>query len=138
MLFRSVKINCTDPYLPMTIIKVPVYGKRCRHIQSFDLETFIRMNGRMKLWNCPHCIEKVFDLEVDTYFEALLSAIQNFSTNIPEIAVDQNGNFKINNEFNVVYETDKFVINKLNDSILFPISTSREHSKPTKNSISLV
>ena len=57
----SVKINCTDPYLPMTIIKVPVYGKRCRHIQSFDLETFIRMNGRMKLWNCPHCIEKVFD-----------------------------------------------------------------------------
>ena len=107
-----IKVPCTDPYLPGTMMTTPVYGKRCKHLQSFDLERFVRMNGRMNLWKCPYCFEKAFELEVDTYYETLLKAIKEADISNPEITVDCNGHFHINNTYKAIFQDNKLLITK--------------------------
>lgn len=108
----DVELPCSDPYLPGTPMKIPVYSKCCKHLQSFDLERFITMNSKMKLWKCPHCYEKALELVVDTYFEQLLAVIQPLNLSLPKIKVDQDGNFTINDDIKVKYAGGKLSIAK--------------------------
>jgi hypothetical protein len=47
-------ISLRDPlsFLP---IKVPARGRHCRHIQCFDLQTYVDMNQVQPTWKCPIC-----------------------------------------------------------------------------------
>eukprot|EP00826_Nyctotherus_ovalis_P064054 TRINITY_DN9391_c0_g1_i2.p1 TRINITY_DN9391_c0_g1~~TRINITY_DN9391_c0_g1_i2.p1 ORF type:complete len:522 (+),score=95.29 TRINITY_DN9391_c0_g1_i2:682-2247(+) len=108
----NIELPCSDPYLPGTPMKIPVYSKCCKHLQNFDLERFITMNSKMKLWKCPHCFEKALELVVDTYFEQLLNVIQPLNLSLPKIKVDQNGNFTINDDIKVKYAEGKLSIAK--------------------------
>ena len=36
-------------------IRLPVRGSDCKHIQCFDLESFLRMNCDRPSWCCPVC-----------------------------------------------------------------------------------
>lgn len=126
-----IQVPCTDPYLPETMMQTPVYGKRCKHLQSFDLERFVRMNGRMSLWKCPYCFEKAFELEVDTYYEALLVSIKSLNIRSPEISVDRHGTFTINN-YTAVFDNHKFTITKTDSG---SEGECREEAKGKKESL---
>ena len=107
---NTLELPCTDPYLPGTMMRTPVYSKVCKHLQCFDLERFIKMNERMKRWTCPHCSEKAIELIVNTYLEALLVTIRPLDLDIPKIVVDRDGDFKVNDTCRIKYINGKFLL----------------------------
>lgn len=109
---NDIELSCSDPYLPGTLMNIPVYSKRCKHLASFDLERYVRMNQKMRLWKCPHCFEKALDLVVDSYFEQLLVAIRPLNLSLPKIQVDKNGVFTIDGKISIKYMDGKFLFTK--------------------------
>ena len=51
-LFSKVSLRC-----PLTFrrIAVPARGHECRHIQCFDLESYLKLNCEKGVWKCPVC-----------------------------------------------------------------------------------
>lgn len=50
----SVKISLKCP-ITFRRITLPARGHECRHIQCFDLESYLQMNAERGLWRCPVC-----------------------------------------------------------------------------------
>ena len=52
----KIQINLYDPYT-WDLIKTPVRGHKCNHVQCFDLKVFISfmMATRNRTWKCPLC-----------------------------------------------------------------------------------
>ena len=50
--FFKVSLRC-----PLTFrrIAVPARGHECRHIQCFDLESYLKLNCEKGVWKCPVC-----------------------------------------------------------------------------------
>eukprot|EP00928_Gymnodinium_smaydae_P090831 TRINITY_DN7454_c1_g1_i7.p1 TRINITY_DN7454_c1_g1~~TRINITY_DN7454_c1_g1_i7.p1 ORF type:complete len:833 (+),score=176.08 TRINITY_DN7454_c1_g1_i7:168-2666(+) len=66
---------------PITLakIEVPARGRKCRHLQSFDLKGYVQSNSRMEninlRWRCPVCHLKLLppkDLFIDTFLLNIL------------------------------------------------------------------
>ena len=49
---QKVSLRC-----PLTFkrISLPARGHECRHIQCFDLESYLKLNCEKGLWKCPVC-----------------------------------------------------------------------------------
>jgi len=67
---------------PITLerIKTPARGKKCRHLQCFDLEAYLVSNQRIaafnKRWRCPVCdlnVKPPNDLIIDAYHLKILA-----------------------------------------------------------------
>jgi len=107
---EAIDIPCCDPFLPETMMTLPGFGEKCKHIQCFDIANYVKMNERARMWKCPHCSVKTYVFTIDTYMEALLNAIKALKFGIPKILVDKNGIFNINNTHQAEYVNGKFII----------------------------
>lgn len=50
----SMKVSLRCP-LALTRIEIPVKGRRCQHVQCFDLSTFLEYARRSSKFDCPVC-----------------------------------------------------------------------------------
>lgn len=50
----SMKVSLRCP-LALTRIRTPVKGKRCQHVQCFDLQNFLEYSRRSSKFDCPVC-----------------------------------------------------------------------------------
>uniref|UniRef100_A0A3B4B6W7 SP-RING-type domain-containing protein n=1 Tax=Periophthalmus magnuspinnatus TaxID=409849 RepID=A0A3B4B6W7_9GOBI len=69
-------------------IQLPARGHDCRHIQCFDLESYLQLNCERGTWRCPVCNKTALleGLEVDQYMLAILIYVQN--SEYEEISID--------------------------------------------------
>ncbi|XP_043940162.1 zinc finger MIZ domain-containing protein 2 isoform X1 [Protopterus annectens] len=60
-------------------IQLPARGHDCRHIQCFDLESYLQLNCERGTWRCPVCNKTALleGLEVDQYMLGILIYIHN-------------------------------------------------------------
>eukprot|EP01119_Soliformovum_irregulare_P005502 TRINITY_DN17259_c0_g1_i1.p1 TRINITY_DN17259_c0_g1~~TRINITY_DN17259_c0_g1_i1.p1 ORF type:complete len:362 (+),score=52.03 TRINITY_DN17259_c0_g1_i1:2-1087(+) len=69
---QQISLKC-----PLTLgrIGTPVRGDQCRHIQCFDLESYLSINRKSPKFQCPVCSQDAqFDqLRIDSYFLRLLA-----------------------------------------------------------------
>ncbi|KAJ3386608.1 E3 SUMO-protein ligase pias1, partial [Chytriomyces hyalinus] len=61
---------------PISLVRMstPGRGKKCNHVQSFDLETFIQMNEKKDIWKCPVCARQIKcpDISIDALVLGLM------------------------------------------------------------------
>ncbi|ELR59170.1 Zinc finger MIZ domain-containing protein 2, partial [Bos mutus] len=75
-------------------IQLPARGHDCRHIQCFDLESYLQLNCERGTWRCPVCNKTALleGLEVDQYMLGILIYIQN--SDFEEITIDPTCSWK--------------------------------------------
>ena len=64
----------TDP-ISKVRIKYPVRGKKCEHLQCFDLQTYLNSNIHCKKWQCPYCGKSTLTLRHCPLTEIILKQI---------------------------------------------------------------
>uniref|UniRef100_A0A1A7YW67 SP-RING-type domain-containing protein n=1 Tax=Iconisemion striatum TaxID=60296 RepID=A0A1A7YW67_9TELE len=69
-------------------IQLPARGHDCRHIQCFDLESYLQLNCERGTWRCPVCNKTALleGLEVDQYMLGILVYVHN--SDYEEITID--------------------------------------------------
>lgn len=88
---QKVSLRCPVTYKR---IGLPARGHDCRHIQCFDLESYLKLNCEKGCWKCPVCNKPALleGLEIDQY---MWSVLQNqMCTDCDEIQFDQAANMK--------------------------------------------
>ena len=60
------------------MIEYPVRGVACRHLQCFDLRTFLSLtfSSSSRLWKCPFCQKEVQRLLLDKYQLEMLGRLR--------------------------------------------------------------
>uniref|UniRef100_A0A667WTU5 Zinc finger, MIZ-type containing 2 n=1 Tax=Myripristis murdjan TaxID=586833 RepID=A0A667WTU5_9TELE len=83
----SIKV-CLKCPITFRRIQLPARGHDCRHIQCFDLESYLQLNCERGTWRCPVCNKTALleGLEVDQYMLGILVYIQN--SDYEEITID--------------------------------------------------
>ncbi|RXN08943.1 zinc finger MIZ domain-containing 1 isoform X5 [Labeo rohita] len=80
-----ISLNC-----PITFrrIQLPARGHDCKHVQCFDLESYLELNCERGTWRCPVCNKAALleGLEVDQYMWGILNALQN--SEFEEVTID--------------------------------------------------
>ncbi|XP_048474705.1 zinc finger MIZ domain-containing protein 1-like [Rhincodon typus] len=81
----KVSLKCPITYRQ---IQLPARGHDCKHIQCFDLESYLQLNCDRGTWRCPVCTKTAVleGLEIDQYMWGILAAIQN--TEFEEVTID--------------------------------------------------
>ncbi|KAH7725073.1 Pias4 protein [Aphelenchoides avenae] len=88
-------------------IEVPARSVNCKHLQCFDLATYLRERDRKELvgdsltdkcsvyWNCPICSEpaELHQLRVDGYFKSILKAYADLRI-VEEVEILSDGNHR--------------------------------------------
>ncbi|XP_051523836.1 zinc finger MIZ domain-containing protein 1-like isoform X2 [Myxocyprinus asiaticus] len=69
-------------------IQLPARGHDCRHVQCFDLESYLELNCERGTWRCPVCNKTALleGLEVDQYMWGILNALQ--TSEFEEVTID--------------------------------------------------
>jgi len=71
----STAVQLKDP-LSFCRIQIPVKTVKCKHVQCFDLSTFIQYCERNGIWYCPCCPSKpglsIDDVYLDQFFLSIL------------------------------------------------------------------
>jgi hypothetical protein len=68
-LMKKLSLKCP---ISLSRIKIPVRGKHCKHVQCFDLRSFVEENS----WICPCCNSSILDLRmlvVDPFYLVIVS-----------------------------------------------------------------
>ncbi|PVD39460.1 hypothetical protein C0Q70_02091 [Pomacea canaliculata] len=75
-------------------ISLPARGHDCKHIQCFDLESYLQLNCERGTWRCPVCNKTALleGLEIDQYIWAILTNLS--STEFEEVTIDQAASWK--------------------------------------------
>ncbi|CDW81262.1 miz zinc finger family protein [Stylonychia lemnae] len=77
-------------------IKYAARGELCRHLECFDLETYVNMNHQHKRWKCPSCNKRAHSLMIDSYFSQIVDLMNNLKQSDPytkdKIQIDSNLN----------------------------------------------
>ncbi|KAM6902988.1 zinc finger MIZ domain-containing protein 2 [Xenentodon cancila] len=83
----AIKVSLKCP-ITFRRIQLPARGHDCRHIQCFDLESYLQLNCERGTWRCPVCNKTALleGLEVDQYMLGILVYIQN--ADYEEITID--------------------------------------------------
>ncbi|XP_042339000.1 zinc finger MIZ domain-containing protein 2-like, partial [Plectropomus leopardus] len=73
----AIKVSLKCP-ITFRRIQLPARGHDCRHIQCFDLESYLQLNCERGTWRCPVCNKTALleGLEVDQYMLGILVYIQ--------------------------------------------------------------
>ncbi|XP_022250299.1 zinc finger MIZ domain-containing protein 1-like isoform X2 [Limulus polyphemus] len=87
----KVSLKCPITFKRVTL---PARGQDCKHIQCFDLESYLQMNCERGAWRCPVCNKTAYleGLEVDQYVWAILTNLTN--SDIDEVTVDATASWK--------------------------------------------
>ena len=82
----QVLLNCPLTFKRMTL---PARGHDCKHLQCFDLETYLKYNGEKGSWKCPVCNKPapLEGLEVDQFTWSILQTPR--FAEAEEVMVDQ-------------------------------------------------
>ncbi|RCI02975.1 hypothetical protein CU098_006570 [Rhizopus stolonifer] len=73
----SIKLSLKCP-VSLTKMKKPVKGDGCKHIDCFDLYSYLSLNTAiLSNWLCPHCSKSCTSLNLkhDLFFESLLNSL---------------------------------------------------------------
>lgn len=105
----KVMLKCPITFKKITL---PARGHDCKHIQCFDLESYLQLNCERGSWRCPVC-KYVFGcffwkfffnvwfyskpaqlegLEVDQYMWGILNTLVN--SDVDEVTIDSSANWK--------------------------------------------
>jgi hypothetical protein len=80
----STPVQLKDP-LSFCRIKIPVKTVKCKHLQCFDLSTFVQYCERNGIWYCPCCPSKpglsIDDVYVDQFFMNMIKDASDHDTN---------------------------------------------------------
>ncbi|XP_053510790.1 zinc finger MIZ domain-containing protein 2 isoform X5 [Artibeus jamaicensis] len=89
----AIKVSLKCP-ITFRRIQLPARGHDCRHIQCFDLESYLQLNCERGTWRCPVCNKTALleGLEVDQYMLGILTYIQN--SDHEEITIDPTCSWK--------------------------------------------
>ncbi|XP_053856733.1 zinc finger MIZ domain-containing protein 2 isoform X2 [Vidua macroura] len=89
----AIKVSLKCP-ITFRRIQLPARGHDCRHIQCFDLESYLQLNCERGTWRCPVCNKTALleGLEVDQYMLGILIYIQN--SEHEEITIDPTCSWK--------------------------------------------
>ncbi|KAI1701725.1 MIZ/SP-RING zinc finger domain-containing protein [Ditylenchus destructor] len=75
-------------------IRIPVRYESCRHLQCFDLKTFLKMKTKRNFLHCPICNTEVskelVGLRIDKFFENILLQIGDST----EVEILRDGSFR--------------------------------------------
>ena len=90
---RVIKVGLKCPITSQRIT-LPAQGHDCKHIQCFDLESYLKINCEHNQWRCPVCTKLVIleCLETDWYIWSILEKLT--STDTDKVIVDQKANWK--------------------------------------------
>ncbi|CEG35093.1 sumo ligase [Plasmopara halstedii] len=93
--------------LGLCVIDLPARGIHCKHLQCFDLKTFILFckKARSKAWRCTVCHQfiKASDLRIDPYLKKLLIEVQG-EEDLEEVEIFPDGSWKRRLEEDLVAE----------------------------------
>ncbi|NXY00079.1 ZMIZ2 protein, partial [Centropus bengalensis] len=89
----AIKVSLKCP-ITFRRIQLPARGHDCRHVQCFDLESYLQLNCERGTWRCPVCNKTALleGLEVDQYMLGILIYIQN--SEHEEITIDPTCSWK--------------------------------------------
>ena len=87
----KVPLKCPITFRRITL---PARGHDCKHIQCFDLESYLQLNCERGSWRCPVCSKTALleGLEIDQYVWSILNNLQ--STEFEEVTIDQTASWK--------------------------------------------
>lgn len=92
----QMKLNLLDP-IDFQLIKTPCRGRLCSHYNCFSLETFVTItkDSNPRKWRCPICRKPCYEFLIDSYLLKILLEARQTQTNIKEMILFDNGNYKI-------------------------------------------
>jgi E3 SUMO-protein ligase PIAS3 len=116
---ETLKVNLSCP-LMKTRLQLPGRSFKCKHVQCFELESYLMMNEKKPTWNCPVCDQNApFD---DLIIDGLNQEILSKCTDVDEVEFLADGTWKKVNENDKCVakkskqeETKKLKINNNND-----------------------
>lgn len=75
-------------------ISLPARGHDCKHIQCFDLESYLQLNCERGIWRCPICNKSALleGLEIDQYIWGILHSLSG--TDFEEVTIDTTASWK--------------------------------------------
>lgn len=79
-------------------IKIPARGELCKHLDCFDLETYLASNKQHKRWRCPSCNKRAHTLFVDSYFSKILELMAAVKQSDPKA----NDKIQIDTKLNLI------------------------------------
>ncbi|CAI5725318.1 unnamed protein product [Peronospora destructor] len=83
--------------LGLCVINLPARGLHCKHLQCFDLKTFLLFSkkARSKAWRCTVCHQfiKATDLRIDPYLKKLLTEVEG-EDELEEVEIFPDGSWK--------------------------------------------
>ncbi|XP_054718942.1 zinc finger MIZ domain-containing protein 1-like isoform X2 [Uloborus diversus] len=89
----AIKVSLKCP-ITFKRITLPARGQDCKHIQCFDLESYLQLNCERGAWRCPVCNKPALleGLEVDQYIWGILTNLSN--SDIEEVTIDATASWK--------------------------------------------
>ncbi|XP_065568477.1 zinc finger MIZ domain-containing protein 1-like isoform X2 [Artemia franciscana] len=89
----AIKVSLKCP-ITFKRISLPARGHECKHIQCFDLESYLQMNCDRGSWKCPVCNKTALleGLEIDQYVWGILNDSRSSETD--EVTVDSNASWR--------------------------------------------
>ncbi|XP_043912820.1 zinc finger MIZ domain-containing protein 1 isoform X2 [Protopterus annectens] len=104
----AIKVSLKCP-ITFRRIQLPARGHDCKHVQCFDLESYLQLNCERGTWRCPVCNKTALleGLEVDQYMWGILNAIQN--SEFEEVTIDPTCSWRpvpIKSEMHIKEEPD--------------------------------
>ncbi|XP_037084007.1 zinc finger MIZ domain-containing protein 1-like [Pollicipes pollicipes] len=90
----KISLKCSITYKRITL---PARGHDCKHVQCFDLESYLQMNCERGAWRCPVCNKPapLEGLEVDQYIWGILNSLQN--SDVDEVTIDASASWRASN-----------------------------------------
>lgn len=87
----KVQLKCPITFKRITL---PARGQECKHIQCFDLESYLQLNCERGSWRCPVCSKTAIleGLEVDQYMWGILTNLSN--SDVEEVTIDATASWK--------------------------------------------
>ena len=87
----TLKVSLLCPLMKFRI-NLPGRASTCKHVQCFDLESYLMMNEKKPTWNCPVCDQNApFDnLLIDSLNQEILAACPR---DIEEVVFAQDGSW---------------------------------------------
>ncbi|KAK8391085.1 hypothetical protein O3P69_017024 [Scylla paramamosain] len=92
----AIKISLKCP-ITFKKITLPARGHDCKHIQCFDLESYLQMNCERGSWRCPVCNKTAYleGLEVDQYIWGIITTLAN--SPVDEVTMDSSASWRASN-----------------------------------------
>ncbi|RWS17762.1 zinc finger MIZ domain-containing protein 1-like protein [Dinothrombium tinctorium] len=89
----AIKVSLKCP-ITFRRITLPARGSDCKHIQCFDLESYLIMNAERGTWRCPCCPKSAVleGLEVDQYMWGIITSLTN--CDVEEVTIDASASWK--------------------------------------------